>query len=417
VVVVHQPRLRRVAVDLTDLAPSGEQGGSRVAALGLLEQLARQAPRVDFTLLTNGASGPELGYLETSNVHRVLVRRERPAASVLGRAKRALRRGLGRTLSGSAAAGLGRLYWAAWSGRRSRTLVRAARPDLLFSPFTTASLADPDVPLVAVVHDLQHVDYPHFFTPEQVAIRRRQLEDVARRAARIVCVSETVRAALLAAVPLAPDRVTVVHHTLFGDPPAASAEDATALLHDLGLEPGGFWLYPANFWPHKNHAALLEAIAAYRRRPLVCTGWPSARLARLVELTRALGIGDLVRFPGYVSGRDLAILLRGCRALVFPSLCEGFGLPLLEAMALGAPIVCSHAASLPEIAADAALYFDPARPMEIVHALERLDTDPALRARLVARGRDRLRAFGTPEQVARRYLAVFEEAVGDGKSP
>jgi glycosyltransferase involved in cell wall biosynthesis len=269
--------------------------------------------------------------------------------------------------------------------------------------------------VVAVVHDLQHAAYPNFFTPEQIAIRQRQLEDVVRCAARIVCVSETVRESLVSSMRVAAEQVTVSHHTLFEDPPSSSVEEATTLLHELDLEAGDFYLYPANFWPHKNHAALLGAIASYRRHPLVCTGWPSEHLAKLVERTRALGVDGLVRFPGYVSGRDLAILLRTCRALVYPSLFEGFGLPLLEAMAVGAPIVCSRAASLPEVAADAALYFDPAQPMEIVSALERLDADQAVRGRLMARGRERLGAFGTPEQVAQRYLAVFDEAVGPGE--
>jgi glycosyltransferase involved in cell wall biosynthesis len=334
---------------------------------------------------------------------------------MLGRAKGALRAGLSRTLTGGHAAALRRLYWDTWSGRQSRQVARAARPDLLFSPFTTASLANNDVPVVAVVHDLQHAAYPNFFTPEQIAIRQRQLEDVVRCAARIVCVSETVRESLVSSMRVAAEQVTVSHHTLFEDPPSSSVEEATTLLHELDLEAGDFYLYPANFWPHKNHAALLGAIASYRRHPLVCTGWPSEHLAKLVERTRALGVDGLVRFPGYVSGRDLAILLRTCRALVYPSLFEGFGLPLLEAMAVGAPIVCSRAASLPEVAADAALYFDPAQPMEIVSALERLDADQAVRGRLMARGRERLGAFGTPEQVAQRYLAVFDEAVGPGE--
>jgi glycosyltransferase involved in cell wall biosynthesis len=411
-VVESARRLGRVAVDLADLAPNGGQGGARVAALGLLRRMVSVAPEVDFTLLTSSGSHAELEFLEGDNVQRSLAREETSAGSKVGRVKGAVRDGLSRTLSGGHTAALRRLYWETWSGRQSKGAVKAARPDLLFSPFTSTSLASADVPLVAVVHDLQHAAYPRFFTPEQIAVRQRQIEDVAERAARIVCVSGTVRDSLVASVGVEAERVTVIHHTLFEQPPAPSVEEGTTLLGDLGLEAGDFYLYPANFWPHKNHAALLEAVAAYRRHPLVCTGWPSEHLAKVTELAGRLGIEDLVRFPGYVSGRDLVVLLRSCRALVYPSLFEGFGLPLLEAMALGAPIVCSRAASLPEVAADAALYFDPVRPMEIVNAFERLDDDPTLRERLVACGEDRLRAFGTPEEVARRYLSVFEEAVG-----
>jgi glycosyltransferase involved in cell wall biosynthesis len=410
-VVESARRLKRVAVDLAHLAPNGEQGGARVAALGLLHTLARIAPEVDFTLLTNSASHAELGFLEADNVHRSQARLEPRAGSTFVRVKGAVRAGMSRTLTAGQAAALRRVYWEAWSGRQSRHAAHAARPDLVFSPFTTASLAGKDVPLVAVVHDLQHAAYPQFFTPEQIATRRRQIDEIVSRAARIVCVSDTVRESLLSTVQVAPGRVAVIHHTLFEELPAASLEAATQLLDDLHLKPGDFYLYPANFWPHKNHLALLEAIAAYRRHPLVCTGWPSEHMSTLVERAHTLGVDDLVRFPGYVSSRDVAVLLRTCRALVYPSLFEGFGLPLLEAMALGAPIVCSQAASLPEIAADAALYFDPARTMEIVVALQRLDADPALRQHLVARGEARLRAFGAPEQVALRYLTVFEQAV------
>ena len=115
-----------------------------------------------------------------------------------------------------------------------------------------------------------------------------------------------------------------------------------------------------------------------------------------------------VILPGYLSEEELAALLASCKALIFPSLYEGFGMPILEAMAFSKPILCSNVTSLPEVAGDGALLFDPRRPHEILAAIEQIISDSKLASSLVERGKARIAHWGGPEKMAREYLAVFQ---------
>jgi len=129
-----------------------------------------------------------------------------------------------------------------------------------------------------------------------------------------------------------------------------------------------------------------------------------------------MGLEERIILPGYLLDDELVALLESCQALIFPSLFEGFGMPVLEAMAFGKPVLCSNVTSLPEVAGDAALYFHPERPMEIVRTIERIETEPGLIASLVERGYRRLTTLGTPDDMAQEYLWVFRQAVTDPRS-
>src|SRR5208282_763215 len=132
---------------------------------------------------------------------------------------------------------------------------------------------------------------------------------------------------------------------------------------------------------------------------------------QFAEVSRKMGLGEHVVFPGYLPDGEFAILLHGSRALIFPSLFEGFGIPLLEAMAAGKPVLCSNLTSLPEIAGDAALLFDPRKPEEIAAAIERIMFDEKLASNLIERGRLRYSLFPDVRAMAERYLRVFRETV------
>jgi glycosyltransferase involved in cell wall biosynthesis len=145
---------------------------------------------------------------------------------------------------------------------------------------------------------------------------------------------------------------------------------------------------------------------------LVIPGNPTPRQRELRELAASLGDSGAVRFPGWVDGADLEGLYRAATAFAFPSLREGFGLPVLEAMRRGLPVACSNTSAVPEVAGDAALYFDPRRPEEIRAALERLLADGGLRAELAERGRRRAESF-TWRRTARETLATYDRARED----
>jgi glycosyltransferase involved in cell wall biosynthesis len=165
--------------------------------------------------------------------------------------------------------------------------------------------------------------------------------------------------------------------------------------------------------PHKNLLALLGALArlAPEDRPvLVLPGYRTAHENELREHARALDLDGDVRFPAWVSAEELEGLWELAQAFVFPSLYEGFGLPVLEAMAREVPVACSNASSLPEVAGDAALLFDPRDEHAIAAALKRLLDEPALAASLRARGLDRARRF-TWERTARLTLDSYSRAL------
>ena len=368
-----------VAVDLTPVLPGGDNGGAKVLALRLVATLARLRPGWRFVCLVADAAWDELALLDAPNVERARI-------GFFGR-----RRGLSH-----------------WLGRPV---------DLLFCPFTRPYFRHPGVPVVSVVYDLQYAFYPQFFSPREAAGRERTFQCAARLAARLVCISEYTRRTVLERGNVPPARVTTIPIVLPHRLQRAAPEAVAAVRDRLGLGGDGYLLYPANGWPHKNHRLLLVAFGMFvadrpeSRLRLVLTGADTGLGRELAAALPQLGLADRVVFAGYVSDDDLAALLTGATALIFPSLFEGFGMPLVEAMAVGTPILCSDATSLPEVGGDAALYFDPRRPEAILTAMVRLVDEPGLPAALVAKGRERLAQWGDSEAMARAYLDVFSEVL------
>ena len=399
-------RTRHVLVDMTPLGPHGQNGGAGMVASALVRNLSALAPDLELTLLTSPGSHAELASLEAANVRRRCVSASAPTTSAVGRTL------ANRLLPPQARVRLKRVLW---SLRKARTLGRlgeALRPDLLLCPFTVPYFWRPGVPCVSIVYDLQHLTYPHFFTAEQRLNRQRHIEDACARSDRVVCISEYVRATLLARVDVRPERVAVIPLGLLHDFGGAH----TDIVERLGLNRAEFLLYPANFWPHKNHAGLFEALRLYRqnhpesRLKLVCTGASNPLMRRLTESAETQFPRGTVVFAGYVGEDELDALLRACAAVIFPSLYEGFGMPVLEAMAHGKPILCSNTTSLPEVAGDAAIYFDPTQPQRIASAIESLG-DVVRIDDLVRRGRGRAAAMGTGREMAVRYLDLLRRVL------
>jgi hypothetical protein len=202
---------------------------------------------------------------------------------------------------------------------------------------------------------------------------------------------------------------------------ATVAVDASEVLARLGVVPKRYLLYPANFWRHKNHEMLLTAFGMAVAAglaidiKLVCTGAPGARQQWLQDAAGAMGLGGRVIFPGYLSNEELAALFGHCGGMVFPSLYEGFGLPVIEAMAAGVPVACSNATSLPEVAAEAAILVDPREPGQIAEAMIALLTDTPLRERLIAAGHLRAGMFADSERMAAEYWDLFLFAMANDR--
>jgi glycosyltransferase involved in cell wall biosynthesis len=198
---------------------------------------------------------------------------------------------------------------------------------------------------------------------------------------------------------------------VYGDPSAAEVASVRAA---RGL-PDAFVLYPAQTWPHKNHLALVDALALLRRDGVrvdaVCAGWQNDFFPQIEERAHETRVAEQLCFTGHLLGPELTVLYRLARALVFPSIFEGWGFPVLEAFSAGLPVVCSDTPSLREVVGGAAVTFDPTRPEDIAAKLRRVWEVEGLRRELAERGRARSREFSW-ERTARICRAHYRQVAG-----
>jgi glycosyltransferase involved in cell wall biosynthesis len=279
--------------------------------------------------------------------------------------------------------------------------LRTARAGILLNTMPEAILGG-RVPQVTVVHDLLPLFFPGEY-PRQQYYFRSLVPRVLRASRVIVADSESTRRDVVASYGIPPDRVRVIYP---GYDPTTYFVNGTA-----PPAPGGdaYVLYVGNLLPHKNLLSLLDAVAILRRRRpvrLVIRGRGHPGYERAVrDRVETLGLGPAVRFvEEYAEPRRLRELYARAACLVMPSLHEGFGLPVLEAMACGTPVITSSTSSLPEVGGDAALQVDPHDAIDISDAMHRLLETPGLRAELRERGLRRVGAFSwrrTAEQMSR----------------
>ena len=268
---------------------------------------------------------------------------------------------------------------------------------------------------VVTIHDMSLKLYPHCHPLRRRVINRPLSGIAARMADAIVAVSESARRDLLAFYDIPPDRVSVVPEAAgpaFGviDDPAVRAR--ARLRYAL---PERFILYVGAIEPRKNLPRLVDAFAAARQRgiphELVCVGPYGWSSRDLYEHVGRLHLQDVVHFTGYLPAEDLPAVYSAAEFFVFPSLYEGFGLPVIEAMACGTPTITSRTSSLVEIAADAALTIDPYDVRALVDAMVALAHDAGLRHTLARRGLQRAREFSWSRS-AREMLALYARIVG-----
>lgn len=268
---------------------------------------------------------------------------------------------------------------------------------------------------VVTVHDLIYARFPEAHAGIRDRGMRVLVPRAARRSDRVIADSQSTREDLITLLGIDPERIDVVPLGL-GAPVRAEAlpERESRARWELGERQVLLGLSAKR--PHKNLIALIDALAqvpSEERPVLVLPGYPTAHEAELREHARALGVQSDVRFPAWLSAAELEGLWALASAFVFPSLYEGFGLPVLEAMARGVPVACSSASSLPEVAGEAALLFDPRSASEIAQALRRLLSDRELRERLRALGLQQAARFSW-RRTARMTLDSYTRALGSG---
>jgi glycosyltransferase involved in cell wall biosynthesis len=318
------------------------------------------------------------------------------------------------------------------TGERMATLVRdlwwhqagvtiAARRrgcGLLHAPGGVGPIAG-SFPAVVTVHDVMPIRFPELFRPWYRRYAGVVMPRLARRARAVIAVSSAAKAEIVEWLRVPAERVTVVPHGV--DPvfrPLAPEDPVAADVRRRYALPREFVLAVGTIAPRKNLPRLLEAVGRVRSQPGVAAstatlvhagpeGWRPEHVTRAV---RDLGLQDAVRFLGYVPTEELRVLYGLARVFAYPSLWEGFGMPVLEAMACGCPVVTSNVSSLPEVAADAAVLVDPGSTEDLARGIAAAWSDDGLRTRLIARGLARAREFSWG-RAARETVAVYEAAL------
>ena len=361
----------RIGVNALYMIPGGV-GGTEIYLRGLLAALAEIDPANRYFVFTNRETGPDLtpaapGFQQVpQNVRAV----RRPA----------------------------RLLW-----EQTILPLQAVRLklDVLLNPGFTAPLLC-SCPQVTVFHDLQHKRHPEYFRWFDLPFWRFFLYWSARLSRVVLADSLATADDLFRYYRLRPAAVKVV--PLGVDP----------VFFDLGRRPEPFLLAVSTLHPHKNLDGLLRAFALFRRAHpefrLVVSGMHGFFTGPLRDLSNELGLSDAVEFPGWIPREALHNLYRRAWAFVFPSKFEGFGIPLLEALAAGVPTACSSIEPLAGIAGEAALLFNPHDPSAIAAALERIACDAPLRARLAVEGPQRAANFSWQATAAATLEALVTAA-------
>ncbi|MEM9018308.1 MAG: glycosyltransferase family 1 protein, partial [Verrucomicrobiota bacterium] len=254
--------------------------------------------------------------------------------------------------------------------------------------------------------------------PRELARRDAFFADASENGSRIQCISDS---SLQLLEEHFPSSVGKTFRTYLPVQERLSGACENKIESESGViaSDGNYFFYPANFWPHKNHETLLEAYSIYLASlvdsepwKLVLTGADSTgRSDEIKSLAEAAGCAESVHLLGYVSNIELDLLWRNASALVFPSRHEGFGIPILEAMRYGVPIICSSVYSLTEVAGEAALYFDPIVPEEISEAMRKISSEPETGSELVNKGKERIGLFD-PAKEARVLIEEWRRTAG-----
>ncbi len=279
-----------------------------------------------------------------------------------------------------------------------------------------SSLIPPAPRVVVTIHDIMTLLFPETFGKYRAAYKTLMTRVSVLAAARVIAISEATKRDLVEKMGVRPEKIRVVHYGLNPSfKPVCDPAAKAAAREKYGL-PERFLIYVGTLEPRKNTERIIESYAIARQRygitaPLVLAGQKGWLYERTLVLPTELGIEGQVRLTGYVDPADLPALYSQCEAFVFPTLYEGFGLPPLEAMACGAPVVASNVSAMPEVIQEAGLLVNPYDCDAIAAAIHRVTTDQPLRARLAEAGLRRARAFSW-QRAARETVAVYEETAG-----
>jgi len=300
-----------------------------------------------------------------------------------------------------------------WEQLAQPVILRRMGVDLLHAMAFAGPLATP-CPFVVTIYDLSFLRYPEAFRPWNRWYLSCFTAHSARRARRVIAISQSTRRDVVTRLKVPAERVTVVYcgaDEAFHPLPSAEVE---RFRRERGL-PDRFILFLGTLEPRKNLTTLIRAYGRWRQAEsnipkLVIAGGKGWYYDQIFAEVERLGLAGVVIFPGYVTQEELPLWYNAADLFVYPSRFEGFGLPVLEAMACGTPVVTTNVASLPEVAGDAALLVSPDDEEQLIEAMRRVLHDQDLRWEMGVKGQAQAAAF-TWERTARQTVAVYEQAL------
>jgi glycosyltransferase involved in cell wall biosynthesis len=293
--------------------------------------------------------------------------------------------------------------------------VRADAPALLHVQYTGPLFTK--VPLVVSVHDVSYLEYPQYFTPQRARQLRITVKRTVESAAAVLTPSEYSRRAILRHYRIAEEKVVVVPNAVSSEFRPIERQTAQAAVKEKFGFSAPFILMVGDLQPRKNHLGLLHAYEELTRaylqlaHHLVFVGkdtWYTKEVRRAIERS---SVRDRVHVTGFVDDKDLIHFYGACDLFVFPSFYEGFGLPILEAMACGRAVACSNTTAMPEVANAAGILFDPTSVKEMTRAMADVLLDHDLRQRLERLGSNRAALFSW-EKAALKTLDVYMTVAG-----
>jgi glycosyltransferase involved in cell wall biosynthesis len=382
-------RLPHIAINAQLLAPRGARGYRSAGIHTYIEQLLRHLPEADpdlrlsvFTSRTPADLNPGL------DIHATRLPTQQPAIRIL------------------------------WEQLLQPFAVRRLKADLLHAAAFVAPLVRP-CPTVITVYDLSFALFPQFFRGFNQTYLRLGTRASVRQARRVIAISHNTRRDVARLYDFPEDRIDVAYPGVDPTLSPAALTKVDRFRNEKGL-PAKFLLYFGTLEPRKNLAMLIQAFTRMKtdcpEAQLVLAGGIGWLAEDTLSAVKSSGLADSIRLPGYVPAAEKPLWYSAATAFVYPSTYEGFGLPPLEAMACGTPVIVSKAASLPEVIGEAGLTVEPADPIGWATAMQRLWNDVALRLELRARGLAQSKKFSWRE-TARQTAAVYQRVLDESHEP
>lgn len=379
----------RIAVDLTPIRADGSAGGVTGLIIELLKAL-KEKQNIDFVFLCTDWNKEYLTSLfgNMAEYKIVIAGNESRSVRVLKKIMHKLK-----------------LTYPQRSGAIEY------KADLLFCPFSAVNYKIDGIPAVSTINDIQHEFYPQFFTPEELQHRRNFYKNIVSNAERIICISDYTKDTFCEKYGYNREKASTVYIAIQGR--FDREREDNSILDKLAVESDNYIVFPANFWEHKNHKLLLNAFGMYAAQhpqgKLVLTGNVLDQGEYYDKLIEAMQLEDRVKITGYLKEEELYAVLNHAKGLIYPSLFEGFGIPLVEAMQMNKLIASSNLTSLPEIGCDSIYYFNPKKPDDILKGIEFL-FQSEIDDRIKDDYQHLLERYTIDSMIA-GYMEVFQQAV------